>query len=142
MANYNCAYRTNYYHVTNETLYKEILAGISSEDFETFQKLEPDGRILYGFGGFGDMLWHNLEEGDIDNGDSDIEEFYKALQGVLPEDEALILMESGNEKLKYVTGLATIVTRRNIEYLSLTQIAQEKAGELLGNLEYSTQMEY
>ena len=54
----------------------------------------------------------------------------------------MILMETGHEKLCYVTGAATILTSGWYEYLSLAEMAAKRAAEMLGNPSWSTQCDY
>ena len=71
------------------------------------------------------------------------DDFYKALQVILPEDEAFMLFESGAEKLRYVTGNAVCVTRDRIAYSpGLQNWALTVARELLEDPNYTTQMTY
>ena len=68
-------------------------------------------------------------------------EFYQELQKILPDDEAMILMESGNEKLHYVTGFITVVTSKDIKFANMTDIALETARAMLGT-DFTTQLDY
>lgn len=73
--------------------------------------------------------------------DDGMDSFYEELQKILPDDEAMILVESGHEKLRYVTGFATIVTNKEIRFLNVSDIAVKTAGEMLGK-KFETQMDY
>lgn len=58
------------------------------------------------------------------------------------EDDAVIIMESGNEKLRYVTGCATIITSKGVDGVDVVDIAIQKARELLGNPTWDSQCDY
>lgn len=202
MANYECAYRTNYFRVTDEAKYKKLISNLSGEDIECFEG--NDRPNLHGFGGFGNIqyldvktvaewtfendqtgskpvvvytetewgskVWvpipdqkpetvgtmyvveviekdeqHEIhacyDKEDLEAEDDNMIAFYRELQKILPDKEAMILMESGNEKLRYVTGFATIVTNKEIRFLNLSDLAVKTAGEMLGT-DFQTEMDY
>ena len=58
MANYECTIRTNYFHVTDEKAYEELMRWISAEDFFDISKTESDGKVLHGFGSYGSMSFY------------------------------------------------------------------------------------
>lgn len=68
-------------------------------------------------------------------------EFYQELQKILPDQEAMILMEVGNEKLRYVVGLATIVTNKEIRYINMEDAALKTVRSMVGE-DFTTQMDY
>ena len=51
-------------------------------------------------------------------------------------------LESGNEKMRYVIGSATIITSKVHKYLDITSIAVEEAAILLHNPKWRTKCEY
>lgn len=78
---------------------------------------------------------------DVESEDDNMIDFYRELQKILPDDEAMILMESGNEKLRYVTGFVTVVTNKDIKFTNMVDIALETARAMLGT-DFTTQMDY
>ena len=201
MANYNCTYRTNYFHVTDEARYKKLISNLSGEDIECFEDDKHPG--LHGFGGFGNLkyryvptvkewmsrpehekqavffektcvngewLWVPIsdpdpevigelyvyeaiekydeneicvckDESDVILDDDCMLEFYQELQKILPDQEAMILMEVGNEKLRYVVGLATIVTNKEIRFMNMEDMALKTVKSMIGE-DFTTQMDY
>ena len=139
MANYICSSRTNYFRVTDEVRYKELFDQLYGEcdiyDFTT----DPDenGVIWHGFGSYSAPCFGDPEEAD---GDS-FEDFLVELQKVLPDDEAFIYQEAGNEKLRYVIGCYIVCTNKAIIYGDTTRAAIDAAKKLLGG-GFRTQMEY
>ena len=80
-------------------------------------------------------------ESDVTFEDDCMLEFYQALQKILPDQEAMILMEVGNEKLQYVVGLATIVTNKEIHFVNMADVALKTVKSMIGE-DFTTQMDY
>lgn len=144
MANYYCTTRTNYYRVTDEQAYAELFAGLHGTDdsIEDFSEKLKDGTIVHGFGTCGSVLWFRDHDAEEDYEDEYYSEFLSRLQKLLPAGEAFIMMQSGHEKLRYVTGYATVVTADSIEFLSIADLAVRKAREMLGDDHFKTQLDY
>lgn len=143
MANYECTVRTNYFHVKDEEAFRKLMEGIVSEyGIELFEKNDPEGEKLFGFGLYG-SLYGICKDSEEDDDEYDEEEvLYQKLQSCVAEDDAVIILTAGNENLRYVTGDAVCITHDKIEYLDLTLLAMEKAAEMLNNPLYSTVCEY
>ena len=77
-------------------------------------------------------------ESDVTFEDDCMLEFYQALQKILPDQEAMILMEVGNEKLQYVVGLATIVTNKEIHFVNMADVALKTVKSMIGE-DFTTQ---
>lgn len=209
MANYNGMVRTNYFQVTDEERYQELLNGLTAEDdIHTWDKSNENGDLWHGFGSYSPLeyggsfktvkevmseiehpesvdfaldediddslewgsvkilanqiseeeqeshyVYHirNFEDGKTilyiseyphDYLTVDMNTFYEELQKILPESEAFILQEVGNEKLRYLVGAVTIVTKDEIKCLSIDEIAREEAKKMLNDPEFETQMDY
>lgn len=147
MANYYATSRTNYFRVTDEEKYNELfknLVGLESEicDF-TFTK-EENGITLHGFGSYGPISYRvpNSNTDEYDDEDYDFDQFLAELQAILPENEAFIYMEAGNEKLRYITGFSVVVTKNDIESVEICDEALKVAKRLLKKEDFETQMEY
>lgn len=143
MANYECTVRTNYFHVKDEEAFRKLMEGIVSEyGIELFEKNDPEGEKLFGFGSYG-SLYGICKDSEEDDDEYDEEEvLYQKLQSCVAEDDAVIILTAGNEHLRYVTGDAVCITHDKIEYLDLTCLAVAKAAEMLNNPLYSTVCEY
>lgn len=145
MSNYSCVSRTNYFRVTDEERYKELFAGLSSEDkIDDFTYKDEEGVVWHGFGSYGSISWSDGEEtdGSDEDDEQDINDFAYELQKILPEGEAFVLFEGGHEKLRYVTGTALVVTKNRTEFLDLRNKAVEIAREMLGDKKWCTKCEY
>lgn len=93
--------------------------------------------LLYAFGCDGSI--YGVPNGAKDN---DFDFFLSELQKHIAPEDAVILMKSGHEKLRYVTGFATVITSGGIETISIDELAISKAREMLKNIEYSPKMDY
>lgn len=143
MANYECTVRTNYFHVKDEEAFRKLMEGIVSEyGIELFEKNDPEGEKLFGFGSYGSLygICKDSEEDDDEYDEKEV--LYQKLQSCVAEDDAVIILTAGNEHLRYVTGDAVCITHDKIEYLDLTCLAVAKAAEMLNNPLYSTVCEY
>lgn len=136
MANYYCTCRTNYFKVTDEDKYKELFENLEAEDIiEDFTEETEDGTILHGFGCYASIDYPSKED------EYDFDEFIKGIQSILPDDEAFMFFESGHEKLRYVVGYCTVVTNKEIRYMSLDNWAKTQAKEILGE-DFTTSTTY
>lgn len=81
------------------------------------------------------------EESDVVLGDDCMLEFYQELQKILPDQEAMILTEVGNEKLQYVVGLATIVANKEIRFVNMEDVALKTVKSMIGE-DFTTQINY
>lgn len=131
MASYVCAIRTNYFRVTEEEKFKNLIDEFLSGSCEVFTRTDVNSNKLVGFGSDENINWPEDETG-----------FVSGLQECLAEDDSIIVLEVGHEKLRYLVGAATIITRSCIETIDLTSLAISKAAEMLGNPDYTTCCEY
>lgn len=160
MANYECVLRSNYFHVKDEESFRSFMNTVSGEDLHLWEeKDENDGSTLFGFGCYGSIYGvtgyeddeeYEEEDEDIEyeeNEDDEDEEnhytlFLKGLQEHVAVNDAVIICEAGNEKLRYVTGFATVITSGGIETISIDELAIAKAREMLKDEDYNTKMDY
>lgn len=134
MANYYCSARTNYVKLT---------------DVEALKKsLNPFGCTVSSSNINADMhcILGNSEDGfsiTVDDEDDQFTEFdfKKHVMPFVQEEEVLVIIEIGNEKLKYLTGEATALIRRgevidktNISLDYIYNIAAERFGKPQGTI--------
>lgn len=131
MASYVCAIRTNYFRVTEEEKFRNLIDEFLSGSCEVFTRTDVNSNKLVGFGSDENINWPEDDTG-----------FVSGLQECLAEDDSIIVLEVGHEKLRYFVGAATIITRSSIETIDLTSLAISKAAEMLGNPDYTTCCEY
>jgi len=142
MANYYATIRTNYFSVKDENAFRELMQSVNAEDeVHVFEQPQSDGSKKYGFGCYGSIYGIPVEPdgNDLDGG---MDRFLDALQNLVYEDDAIIITEAGNEKLRYVIGFSTVITSKEIQGVSIPDKALYLAQELLGNKNYQTQMDY
>lgn len=132
MANYCCTIRTNYFHVKDEAEFRSLMEQVyGSEDaVEVWEKRDDEGNTTFGFGCYGGIA------GIRDTDDEDLEEtafdrFLEKLQQCVAENDAVIILEAGNEKMRCVVGTALILTSKACEYLDIAELAEKRATELL-----------
>lgn len=140
MANYCGVTRTNYFRVKDEEKYKELFSHLrgDEDDVQDFTETDEENVVWHGFGTYGCLEYVP----DEDEEPADFDDFLKELQKVVAEDDAVIIMEAGHEKMRYVCGIGHVVTSKGIEYVSLKWDCIDKACEMLGNPNFMTQCEY
>ena len=136
MANYYEMTRTNYFKITDSDKFKEICEEITSESGVEFDVTEKDGK-LYGCISSESIIMLNDEDESVD-----VESFYKKLQTVLEEDDAIIFTSIGHEKLRYLVGMIVVITKDDIQYINLEDKAMELARTMLKNPEWNTVNSY
>lgn len=146
MANYVCTLRTNYFHVKDEGKFREFMSHIRGCEgsIKLFEEKDENGETVFGFGAY-DCISGYYDTGideDEDGNEEAYDKFLNGLQEHVAEDDAVIIMEAGHEKMCYVVGSATVVTCAGHKYLDITKLAVQKAAEMLGNPKWETRCEY
>ena len=143
MANYNCVTRSNYFRIGGcEDSFLTFMSHVhgTDDDVAVWTK-EIDDTTYYGFGCYGCILGYVKDgDDDPDYGEA-FDTFVKGLQTFIEKDDAVIVMEAGHEKLRYVTGFATVITKEDCETCDMTALAVDRARELLG-YSWNTVCEY
>lgn len=144
MANYECVVRTNYFHVKDEERFRALMDVVSAGNLEFWEKKDEKGSPTFAFGSDGTIYGiSNITEGSKCEADEEFcDEFLYQLKDLVADSEAVIIMEAGHEKLKYVTGTATVITSRAVVYIDLDKAACESARGLLDNPDYDPVMCY
>jgi hypothetical protein len=146
MANYCCAVRTNYFHVKDEEQFRKLMSRAygTEDEIELWEEKDSEGNAVFGFGLYGAIsgVQNAEEDTDPDAERSGYDEFIDGLQKCVADDDAIIILESGNEKLRYVIGSATVITSRDYEYLDIISLAERMACGMLGNAGWTTRCDY
>lgn len=138
MANYMCTIRTNYFHVIDENKFLDLMNRVYGEDtVNVFRGYDN----TFGFGCYGGISGI-ADDDDDDIDDSCYDDFLGALQECVSDDDAILIFEVGNEKLRYVTGWVTVVTNKSITSRGLDMVGREIARKELNNAGWTTQSEY
>ena len=136
--NYHATFRTNYFRVTDEDKLRDIVSRLHCDNSA---KLFEEKNGVFGFGGDGSLSGLTPPEGN-ENDEPSIDQLVCELQEILPEDEAVIIMEAGHEGLRYVVGSVMVITRDNYDYAEIKDVGIKLAQEILKNPEWDTICEY
>lgn len=132
MANYVGYTRTNYFQVKDEQKFKSILSKCCTcegEGLEEMVRNTEDGRKV-GFYCEDSLLGYAEDPEDTEY---DLDAFYRDLQSLLPNNDAILITEVGREKMCYLVGDVTVITHNSIQGRSLDGIAKEMARKQLGD---------
>lgn len=146
MANYCCTIRTNYFHVKDADAFREFMSRVygSEDSVELWEEKDKNGETVFGFGVYGGIsgVRNSSDDDDEDFDETAYDEFIDGLQKHVRSDDAVIILESGNEKMRYVIGSATIITSDGYEYRNITDYAVERASKRLNNDKWTTRCDY
>ena len=142
MANYYCATRTNYFRVKNEGRFLELMDNVCSgeDEVQVWSETDAEGTKRFGFGAYDNIRGIHLTDDEDD--DPDYDAFITALQDCVADDDAIIIIEAGHEKLCYVGGEALIVTSKSHKYLNLIDGAVGIARDMLEKPTWTTRCDY
>lgn len=145
MANYCGVTRTNYFRVKDPVKFKELMLNVCADedDVDVWEEKDENGNTVFGFGCYGSILGLMPDGTDNDDDfDYDYDGFVNGLSACVANDDAVIVLESGNEKLRYIVGGALVVTSKGSIYLDINEIAQMKASKMLDNPNWTTKTMY
>lgn len=144
MASYTCAVRTNYFHVKDEDTFRAFAEKLycNEGDMEVWEDTDKSGKTVFGFGCCSSLTGILSESKNTEEPDAAYDRLIKGLQDQIAEDDAVIIFESGREKLNYVSGLATVITSKECKYLDITNLAVDQARKMLNNKEWETNSNY
>ena len=144
MANYCCTIRTNYFHVKDEDSFRNLMSLVygCEDSVELWEEKDKNGKTVFGFGVYGGISGlRDSDTDDIDD-DSSYDDFIDRLQESVAEDDAIIILEAGSEKMRYIVGSATIITSSGFKYMDITDLAVAQAAEMIGNSMWGTKCVY
>ena len=146
MANYCCTIRSNYFHVKNMDLFKDIMSKVQGNEDEVklWEEKDTNGAPVFAFGCYSTIngipdTSGNGDEDDIDENAYD--RFIDALQKCVSNDDAIIVMESGHEQLRYVVGSALIITSEEIKYFNVADLAVKETAKMIRE-NFTTRIDY
>lgn len=142
MANYQCAVRTNYFHVQAPELFRQFMARVYGTEgsVELWEKKDANGQPVFAFGSYGGIsgLRDAAEDTSAETDETAYDEFICGLQRHVRADDAVIILESGREKLCYLVGSAEIITRSGYDQLDISKLARHYASVMLDNPKWQT----
>lgn len=97
---------------------------------------DANGNQLFGFGVYGSISGIPDENGEYD--DMAYERLIDELGECVADDDAILIIEAGHEKLGYVGGGVLVITSKESEYVDLHEEGRKKAQQLLGNEKWDT----
>ena len=156
MANYYGNTRTNYFRVVDKDKYESIMDSVRCSEGELhLWEEEINGELHFGFGVYDDIngiceCEHCIEvqdgkaEFDEDEcmGEYNYDKMCALLASVVHPEDAVIIVSSGHEKLKFVGGYSTIITKDEIKHIDLWSDSIKSARKILNNEKYTTTYAY
>ena len=144
MANYCCTIRTNYFYVKDEAEFRSFMEQVygCEDTIELWEKRDDRGCTMFGFGCYGGIAGIRDTDNDEDLEETAFDRFLEKLQKCVAEDDAVIILEAGNEKMRYVVGSALILTSKVCEFLDIAELAEKRAAELLAIPSWKTKLMY
>lgn len=157
MANYECAWRTNYFRVKNADLFRQAMELSKKTSEDLYIKESCSGVFM--LGGYGSPSfcpgWLDKEEDlqaakevmekiglQYNECEEDEDIFFNVLQKCVDENDAILFKEGGWEKLRYIGISAGIITSKSIEWIEIDKQLFATARKLLKNDNWETQLEY
>lgn len=145
MANYHCAVRSNYFHVKNPELFRQFMARVygANGTVGLWEEKDTNGQTMFAFGSYGGIsgLRDAEEDTSEDADETAYDEFICGLQQHVQADDAVIILESGHEKLCYLVGSAEVITRSGYDQLDISELARRYAGDILDNPAWQTKFQ-
>lgn len=150
MADYINKCRTNYFHVKDPAAFREFMESAIDIE-ELWEEKDKDGNPVFGFSAYGfptipckRTVEAPLEDNDFDEeyDDLDTDAFVSGIQSHLADDDALIFTEIGSEKMRYLVGCATVITKDASDSINLDDRAITLARKMLRNPKWQTKNEY
>lgn len=137
--NFECTTRSNYFRVKDEDAFRAFMNTVAGDDLDVWEKL-LDGQKLFGFGAHG--VIYGVASDDDEDCEEDYDAFLDGLKSHVAEDDAVIIMQAGNEGLRYVVGAATVITSKDVQFFNIDSWALDKAREMLHKDSWDTQLDY
>lgn len=145
MANYESCIRTNYFHVNDPEGFKKYMRRVygTEDSVELWEEQDAEGKPVFGFGTMGGIGGVNPEDENAEEvEDSDYDAVINDLQTFVADGDAIIILECGHEKLRYIVGSALVITKDQCESLDIAHLAASLAAKLLGDPNWCTRCEY
>ena len=135
MSTYHSITRTNYFKVKDRETFLEFFQKVSTESgIPHLWSRDNNGEIEYAFGSEGEFYYEGTPLHDSD--------FATQMQKVIPENEAVVLEEIGNEKLRYLNASAIIITSNDCVRMDFLDVLIGKTKSILQDDSFACDMEY
>ena len=158
MANCYGNTRTNYFRVADEEKFEEIISSVvcCEDTLEVWYKT-VDGIKEYAFGANDSIAGicecsycnscNNCEYKELENneecntcdceGEYNYDKMCELLQTVVHPEDAIIIVETAHEKLRYVGASSTVITSKEIKHIDIWQESMEAVKNMLDKKEYT-----
>ena len=141
MANYYSTIKTNYFRVKDEEGFINFMNHVHCIDDEiNLFAEEKDGVKLFAFGSYGTIAGYFETEDellDCDDFDESYDNFIKGLQKHIADDDFIMIVEVGHEKLRCITGIVSIITTDSYEYETIESVGLKMAQDIMKKDVYS-----
>ena len=118
MANFEEKVTSNFFKVKDSKLF---INEIEEKEIECFfeRKYNDNER-------FAIVSYDGLVAVDVYGEDFEYDDFIELIQNHIYDDEIVVIKSIGNEKLRYLTADATIVSKEKVEYIEFGKIIKNK----------------
>lgn len=113
MANFEEKVTSNFFKVKDSKLF---INEIEEKQIECFFERKYNDNERFAIVSYDGLITEDFEYDD----------FIKLIQNHIYDDEIVVIKSIGNEKLRYLTADATIVSKEKVEYIDLGKIIKDK----------------
>lgn len=142
MANYGGLVRTNYFKVKDEEAFRALVSDIVGDEAEVVLIEDEDKAGFFGFYCESSLSGLRLDEPDENDCEFNTESVYDKLASLVADDDAVIITEIGNEKMRYLTAYTVVITSKETKFINLSDESIKLARTMLGNENWETKNEY
>lgn len=118
MANFEEKVTSNFFKVKDPKLF---INEIEKKQIEYFFERKYNDNERFAIVSYGSLITED-ENGE----DFEYDDFIKLIQNHIYDDEIVVIKSIGNEKLRYLTADATIVSKEKVEYIDFGKIIKNK----------------
>ncbi len=131
----------------DEEAFRALMARVygTEDGVELWEGEDKAGNTVFAFGCYGaiaGLRYAKEDEDDEEDIETAFEEFIDKLQKCVADDDAIIILESGHEKLRYVYGDYTVITSKHMYSNNMTNAAVQEAKKCLNNPAWETETWY
>ena len=118
MANFEEKVTSNFFKVKDSKLF---INEIEEKQIECFFERKYNDNEKFAI-----VSYDGLMTVDENGEDFEYDDFIKLIQNHIYDDEIVVIKSIGNEKLRYLTADAAIVSKEKIEYIGFSKIIKDK----------------
>ncbi len=118
MANFEEKVTSNFFKVKDSKLF---INEIEEKQIECFFERKYNDNEKFAI-----VSYDGLMTVDENGEDFEYDDFIKLIQNHIYDDEIVVIKSIGNEKLRYLTADAAIVSKEKIEYIEFNKIIEDK----------------